>query len=99
MMTSGTSLSGGSASISDGDVSTARTPNTSACFSTSRFHTASALSPMPFSVTSSRAIAIRMSSPSSIACRPSLANFPSIASETSSFFPISLKHASCMVPA
>ena len=42
MMTSGTPLSGGSASISDGDVSTARTPNTSACVSTSLFHTASA---------------------------------------------------------
>ena len=38
MMISGTSLSGGSVSISDGDVSTGRTPNTSACFSTSRFH-------------------------------------------------------------
>jgi hypothetical protein len=54
MNPSPTSLSGGSACISDGGVSTVRIPNTSACFSTSFFHTASALSPMPFSVTSSR---------------------------------------------
>ena len=49
-------------------------------------------SPTPFSVTNSRAIAVSTSSSSSIPCRPSLENLPSMASETKSFLPIRRRH-------
>jgi len=52
---------------------------------------------IPFSVTNSRAIAMRMSSSSLIAWRPSEENLPSMASDTSSFLPIKRRQVSCMV--
>ena len=50
--------------------------------------TESADSPIPLFSTSSRAIAVSMSSSPSIAWRPSEVNFPSMAKATRSFFPI-----------
>src|ERR1039458_9392376 len=64
----------------------------------SAFQTASAVSPIPFLSTSSRAIAESMSSSSSMLCNPSPANLPSMVSATSSFFPMRRKHDVCMVP-
>jgi hypothetical protein len=58
----------------------------------------SALSPTPFLSTNSRAIADSMSSSSSMLCKPSPANLPSIVSATSNFFPINRKHDACIVP-
>ena len=61
--------------------------------------TLSADSPIPLFSTSSRAIAVSMSSSPSMACRPSEANLPSIANATSSFLPIKRRQTSCIVPA
>src|SRR3984957_17467729 len=60
--------------------------------------TESAVSPMPFLSTSSRAIAESMSSSSSMLCNPSPANLPSMVSATSSFFPMRRKHDVCIAP-
>ena len=59
--------------------------------------TAAADSPIPFSVTSSRAMAVSMSSSSSSACSPSRQNFPSMASDTSCFLRISRRQLDCIV--
>ena len=75
------------------------TAKTSSCFFCKADQTASARSPIPFSVTSSRAIAMRMSSSSLIACNPSEENLPSMANDTSSFLPISRRQLSCIVSA
>src|SRR6266567_1439187 len=61
-------------------------------------HTESADSPMPLFCTSSRAIAVSISSSPSMACKPSEANLPSIAKATSSFLPIKRRQTSCIVP-
>jgi hypothetical protein len=60
--------------------------------------TESADSPIPLFSTNSRAIAVSMSSSPSIAWRPSEVNFPSMAKATRSFFPISRRQTSCIVP-
>ena len=55
--------------------------------------------PNPLFSTSSRAIAVSMSSSPSIAWRPSEANLPSMANATNSFLPIRRRQTSCIVPA
>ena len=63
------------------------------------FHRASADSPIPCLETSSRAMAVSTSLSSSNNCNPPSENLPSMASETSIFFAISLRQLDCIVSA
>ena len=89
--------SGGSASVVASSILAVGIGSGLVCSAWICRQTSFADSPIPLSVTSSRAVAVSMSSSSSRDCDPSRQNLPSMASETSSFLPMSRRHADCIV--